>query len=154
MTFPVIEIDEALAGIPARVDDVLFTAARNIPNCDGGSALRIWKRLTIEMEFVIVQADIAWDHSIRNDDVRVAAAIQVANSGIPRGPTRLAVRCFSAEVTVTIVQQNQLRLGRVVAQNDIEISAVRHVRKRTRVALCWLSGHSRPGSEVPFAIAE
>jgi hypothetical protein len=79
VSLAVVEIDCALAFIPAGVKHFIRAIAVNIRNGHRRRARRIRQRTAIEMELAVIHTNIARHAAIRDRDIRIAVAVQVPN---------------------------------------------------------------------------
>jgi hypothetical protein len=90
------------------------------------------------MQLAIIQADIARHAPIGNRDVRIAVAVQVPDGRVSGRPLRIAIGPSNTEVAFTVVEQNQLWIRLIIAQNHIQVAALGHIRQETPSSSWWL----------------
>ena len=73
----------------------------------------------------------AWP--VGRDDVNPAVAVQVGDGRVSRGPFRHAPGAGDRELTLAVVQVDELLVGRVVARQHVEIAVAIEVRERRGV---------------------
>ena len=108
----------------------------------------------IEVKFAIVETVVAGGHAIGGDDIGEAIAVEIAHDGVACRPFRIAVLSADAEVAFAVIEEDELGVGRIVAEDDIEVTALGHVGERSGVALDGLAGQRRAGSEMTFTVAK
>ena len=94
------------------------------------------ERNAIRIEFSIspIEADVvgavAIAGPVRHDDVRQPAPIEVRHVRVSSRPFRFAIRAAHAKVAMTVIQIHKLGIGRIVADNHVEVSIAVHIGKR------------------------
>src|SRR5258705_12688922 len=106
----------------------------------------------------IVQTDVVGTGlilaSISHHDVRAAIAIEIHHSDIARRPARIT-KCFrEREVTLSIVEINELLVWRVIADNKVKIAVTVQVGESCDVGPICLVTDTVPLVEVSLPIIQ
>src|SRR5580692_6473881 len=66
----------------------------------------------------------------------------------------IAIGSANGEITSPVVEQDQLWIRLIIAQNHIQVAAFGHIRQRPRIALGGFTRKRRPRREVSPAITK
>src|ERR1035438_8254258 len=106
------------------------------------------------MGFTVVEADIARPRPIGDRNVGRTITVQIRENNVPRGPIRIAEGSAQTEMSRAIVQQNYLRIGRVVADNHVERAVSIQIGERSRIAAIGFIRQRWTGREMTLAVAK
>ena len=123
----VVDIYVTLSRVPMRHDQIDVAVAIEIRWCDRrGRRLREHRAVRIESAAAAVEADVVGSTFVaapdRHHDVGSAIPVQIRDGGIPHLPLGHAERRALGEGAVTIIEIDPLRIWRVVADDNVQIT--------------------------------